>query len=120
MAQAVQIADDDAGAHGNVRLRRDSLANQISRVNPAPKFSHHGTHFTGRVDLHLDAGRRISHRAAGSLNPADDFILHSAIFCLDYVSRHIWWEVKGLPANAFQDLFAGDLRVLRLSRWDAA
>jgi hypothetical protein len=84
--------------------------------------------------LHLDAGRRISHRAAGSflrlvvlvdmrgeaLNPADDFILHSAIFCLDYVSRHIWWEVKGLPANAFQNLFAGDLRVLRLSRWDAA
>ena len=76
----------------------------------------------------------MSHRAAGSflrlvvlvdmrgeaLNPADDFILHSTIFCLDYVSRHIWGEVKGLPANAFQDLFAGKLRVLRLSRWDTA
>src|ERR1019366_9268501 len=80
----------------------------------------------------LAAGCRIGRRAAfcalvvlvdmrgEALNPADDFILHSTIFCLDYVSRHIWGEVKGLPANAFQDLFAGKLRVLRLSRWDAA
>ena len=64
--------------------------------------------------LHLDAGRRISHRAAGSflrlvvlvdmrgeaLNPADDFILHSAIFCLDYVSRHIWTVLVSRAARA--------------------
>jgi hypothetical protein len=30
-----------------------------------------------------------------ALNPADDFILHSTIFCLDYVSRHIWGKSRG-------------------------
>src|ERR1017187_1028571 len=65
-AQAVQIAADDAGAHRNVRLRLDPLASQITAVNPAPEVSHHGTHFTGRADRHLDGDRRISHRAAGS------------------------------------------------------
>jgi len=33
-----------------------------------------------------------------ALNPAHDFILHSAIFCLDHVSRHAWGDADAAGA----------------------